>query len=55
MRCRIGSRKKLNQHRHDGITIYGTCQWFGQADKAVRELTTEIWDCEPKKFFKWKM
>lgn len=46
-------KKKLNQHRHDSLDIYGTCQWFGQVDKAVRELATEIIDCEKKKFFKW--
>jgi hypothetical protein len=44
-------KKKLNQHRHDGIDIYGTCQWFGQVDKAVRELTTEVIDCERLNFF----
>ena len=48
-------KKKLNQHRHDGIDIYGTCQWFGQVDKAVRELTTEIIDCERVNFFGMKL
>jgi len=48
-------KKKLNQHRHDGLEIYGTCQWFGQVDKAVRELTTMIVDCERVNFFRLKL
>ena len=45
------AKAKFNQHRHDGLDVIGSCQWFGQIDKNVRLLTVELIDCEKVKRF----
>jgi hypothetical protein len=40
---------KFQQHRKDGLIIYGTTQWFDSVDRVIRQLTHKYFEC--KKIF----
>lgn len=45
---------KLQQHRKDGLDIYGTVQNFKRIDTLMRELVAFYYECSNIKFWKWE-